>query len=194
MAAVKLHNKWGYINRKGEFIIKPRYDWTCNFNNGLALVLTGDEAKIWGRKDEEHYSDLENFKTMLLYNTETAMSYINKKGQTVYKENRKPVSISVSTDIDVINNGKLIYNKYCTPCHKQGGAGSIGPNLTDDYWIYGCDDITIYKIIKKGTPKGMPPWKTGADNILKVMSYIYSLRGTKPANPKQPEGKFCKWK
>jgi len=37
-AAVKVKGKWGYINKKGEFIIKPQYDKAGNFSEGLAPV------------------------------------------------------------------------------------------------------------------------------------------------------------
>jgi len=38
---VKVGNFYGYINSRGELIIKPRFDSASKFHNGLALVRTG---------------------------------------------------------------------------------------------------------------------------------------------------------
>jgi hypothetical protein len=35
---------WGYIDTKGEWIIKPAYDFTDNFENGEARVIKGDKS------------------------------------------------------------------------------------------------------------------------------------------------------
>ncbi|OAV73850.1 KWG Leptospira [Bacteroidales bacterium Barb7] len=43
MAHVVLNNKHGFINEKGEEVIKAVYDLACNFNNGVAVVK--EEAK-----------------------------------------------------------------------------------------------------------------------------------------------------
>jgi hypothetical protein len=42
---VHVKGKWGYVNRNGEMIIKPRFDWGDGFSNGVAWVLV-DETKI----------------------------------------------------------------------------------------------------------------------------------------------------
>jgi hypothetical protein len=38
LAAVKYNNKWGYIDKKGQFVINPNYKEGYNFNQGLAVV------------------------------------------------------------------------------------------------------------------------------------------------------------
>src|SRR5688572_30001122 len=48
-------------------------------------------------------------------------------------------SLSYSKDDAIIAKGKELYTINCTPCHKADGGGSIGPNLTDEYWIHGGD-------------------------------------------------------
>jgi predicted DNA-binding WGR domain protein len=40
MAAVKINRKWGYINKKGQLIIKPVFDRTWRFSDGLAAVVS----------------------------------------------------------------------------------------------------------------------------------------------------------
>jgi cytochrome c oxidase cbb3-type subunit 3 len=66
----------------------------------------------------------------------------------------------------------------------------VGPNLTDDYWIHGSNFVDNVKTIWTGVPqKGMVTWKgvLKPGEITAVASYIYTLRGTKPPNPKPPE-------
>jgi cytochrome c oxidase cbb3-type subunit 3 len=79
----------------------------------------------------------------------------------------------------------------CAPCHGNAGEGSVGPNLTDDYWLHGGSVQSIFKTIKYGVPeKGMKSWKEDLSpaQMAQVTSYIKSLRGTNPPNPKEHQG------
>lgn len=87
--------------------------------------------------------------------------------------------------------GKQIFTQACAACHLADGGGSIGPNLTDDYWLHGGSIQDIFKTIKYGVvEKGMKSWKDdyGPMKMAQIASYIKSLKGTKPANPKAPQG------
>jgi cytochrome c oxidase cbb3-type subunit 3 len=94
-----------------------------------------------------------------------------------------------------LGRGKAIFNLNCASCHLADGGGQIGPNLTDEYWILGGGIKNIFTTISNGgrDGKGMIAWnktlKTA--DIAKVASYIISLQGTTPANPKAAEGE--KW-
>ncbi len=111
-----------------------------------------------------------------------------KKAHNIVDEN----TVTVLTDKKSLEEGKEIYLKNCASCHVADGGGLVGPNLTDNAWIYGCDIKDVFKIITNGTSKGMPQWKAlGATNIQKVASYVLSLQGSKPAKPKAPEGQPC---
>ncbi|MFD2512485.1 c-type cytochrome [Pontibacter locisalis] len=97
----------------------------------------------------------------------------------------------VLTDAAALESGKSLFNTNCAACHGQEGQGTVGPNLTDEYWLHGGDVNDIFKTIKFGVPaKGMVPWqgKLTKDQILEVSSYILSLQGTNPANAKEPQG------
>lgn len=98
------------------------------------------------------------------------------------------------TDAKSLEDGKTIWTKSCVVCHLAEGQGSIGPNLTDDYSIHGCSYKDIYKIIVVGAPdKGMISWKAQLTDsqIAQVASYILTLKGTNPPNPKASQGEKC---
>ena len=42
LAAVKVKDRWGYINTDGEMVIPPRFFRATSFVDGLALVDTGN--------------------------------------------------------------------------------------------------------------------------------------------------------
>src|SRR5260370_22035067 len=43
LAAVKIGDKWGYIDKTGKFVIPPQFPHAESFSEGLALVLVGDK-------------------------------------------------------------------------------------------------------------------------------------------------------
>jgi len=95
------------------------------------------------------------------------------------------------TDAAALESGKSVFMTNCAACHGQEGQGAVGPNLTDEYWLHGGDVNEIFKTIKFGVPaKGMVPWqgKLTKDQMLEVSSYILSLKGSNPANAKEPQG------
>ncbi len=99
-------------------------------------------------------------------------------------------SLEPSKDDAVLTAGKQTFLKMCAPCHRPDAGGLVGPNLTDDYWIHGPKFSDNLKTIWNGVPeKGMVTWKQllKPKEIHAVASYIYTLRGTKPPNPKPPE-------
>lgn len=109
------------------------------------------------------------------------------KSGTLLDEN----TLTVLKDAVALNSGKEIFIKNCTVCHTETGGGLVGPNLTDDYWIHGGGIKNVYATIKNGVPsKGMITWKNQLNprQIQEVASYVLSLRGTNPPNPKAPEG------
>jgi mono/diheme cytochrome c family protein len=82
----------------------------------------------------------------------------------------------------------------CNGCHGGGGGGGMGPPLTNQIWVYGSDDDTLFRLIALGTDefqkqgytrKGsenvvgpMPPMGTvfkSPDDIWKVIAWIRSV-------------------
>ena len=99
-------------------------------------------------------------------------------------------SLQPSTDTEAVARGKKTFLTLCAPCHRADGGGLVGPNLTDDYWIHGSNFVDNVTTIWNGVPaKGMITWKNSLkpQEVVEVASYIYTLRGTHPPNPKPPE-------
>ncbi|MFN0173810.1 MAG: cbb3-type cytochrome c oxidase N-terminal domain-containing protein [Saprospiraceae bacterium] len=104
-------------------------------------------------------------------------------------------NVSVVTDAGALGEGELIYKNVCVACHGLKGEGTIGPNFTDEYWIHGGGIKDLFKTIKYGVPdKGMIAWSSTLKpvDIQKVASYILTLKGTNPPNPKAPQGVIWK--
>jgi len=113
-------------------------------------------------------------------------AYLAKAGNLIDE-----TSVKVDGDAGVIAAGKAIYMQNCVACHAPDGGGTVGPNLTDEFWIHGGTVNNIFKTLKYGVPeKGMIAWEKilTAKQTSDVSNFILSLKGTKPANPKEPQG------
>jgi cytochrome c oxidase cbb3-type subunit III len=99
------------------------------------------------------------------------------------------------TDDASLAKGKEIFTNVCVACHRADGGGQIGPNLTDEYWILGGGIKNVFRTLMEGgrEGKGMVAWKTSIKpaDLQKVASYVLSLQGSKPKDPKptEPEAK-----
>lgn len=99
------------------------------------------------------------------------------------------------TDADNLAKGEAIFNgqrNLCHTCHRKDLGGVIGPNLTDDRWLHGCTPSEMVRNVTTGFPlKGMLPFGSGQrlsdDEMLQVVSYVLSKRGSNPVRPKATE-------
>lgn len=99
--------------------------------------------------------------------------------------------LAIVADAQRLARGKEKYASLCVPCHRDDGGGSIGPNLTDDYWIHGGSIPQMLATVNVGVlDKGMPAWGQvlKPDELAAVVAYASTLRGTNPPNPKPPQG------
>lgn len=104
-------------------------------------------------------------------------------------------TVTLVTEPALLESGKQIFVTNCAACHAADGGGLVGPNLTDDYWIHGGGIKNVFKVVKYGVVnKGMLAWQNQLNpkQIQEVASYVLSLHGTTPANPKAPEGEIWK--
>ncbi|MEA5426050.1 cbb3-type cytochrome c oxidase N-terminal domain-containing protein [Arcicella lustrica] len=112
--------------------------------------------------------------------------YMKKFANAVNEDNVKAL-----TDAKAIESGAKLYTQNCVACHGEKGEGKVGPNLTDEFWLHGGSDKNIFHTITEGVPeKGMISWKKTLNpiQVQQVLSFIVSLKGTNPPNPKEPQG------
>lgn len=76
-----------------------------------------------------------------------------------------------------LTQGKRLYDWFnCKGCHANGG-GLSGPALTDGWWRYGPDAVSIFVSIRDGRPNGMPAFRDHmtTDQIWQLTGYIRSV-------------------
>lgn len=129
--------------------------------------------------------------TMELEEAEIQLAAFKAKSAGLVDES----NVKLLTDATSLAEGKAHFTQFCVVCHGKAGEGLVGPNLTDDYWIHGGDIKSIFKTVKYGVQgKGMKSWQQelSPQMIAQVASYIQTLHGTNPPNPKAPEGDLYK--
>jgi cytochrome c oxidase cbb3-type subunit 3 len=117
------------------------------------------------------------------------------------RKSAAPLSVPMETeeqlkelleDKNVLALGKATFTGKCAACHGQDLEGSIGPNLTDKYWIHGKGQLVdILKVVREGVAdKGMPGWNEllKKDEVTAVAAFVLSKKGSQPKNPKAPQG------
>ena len=113
------------------------------------------------------------------------------KARSMAEFESKVDSVEPSKDPLVIARGQATFSGKCAPCHRADAGGLVGPNLCDDYWIHGPKFSDNVRTIWNGVEaKGMLAWKKQGmkpQEVLEVASYIYTLRGSNPKNPKPRE-------
>ncbi len=88
--------------------------------------------------------------------------------------------------------GQSIFKANCVSCHAADGGGNVGPNLCDENFKHIKALPDILKVINEGVAGGaMPAWATRfshKNDAILVAVYVASLRGSKPAIAKAPDG------
>ncbi len=115
-------------------------------------------------------------------------AYLQEEEVAEEEEQAAPV---VRTQEEIIASGEATFSKICSVCHGKFGEGLVGPNFTDEYWIHGGSRENMHNVIITGViEKGMISYKNllSERQIQDVITYIKSLQGTNPPNPKAPEG------
>ena len=105
------------------------------------------------------------------------------------------------TQADIVaQGGKFLLSYSCSGCHGGGGGGGMCPPLTNDVWVYGGDDDTLFRLVTLGTDelqskgymrKGrenvvgpMPPFGAiikNADDLWKILAFVRSKYTGDPA-------------
>ena len=194
----KLYDKsWNLIpmDKEADFDLGHDYDGIRELDNSLPpwWTYTFYITIIWsmGYIYVFHMSDLgESQSTEYAIEMEDARvamrNLLASKGDDINEGNVKFLGSAEALEI-----GKTRFNLSCAVCHNTDGRGGVGPNLTDEYWINGGSIQDIFKTIKYGVPqKGMIAWESQIQpsTMQKVASYILTMQGTNPPEPKAPQG------
>ena len=191
-------NKLRPVAQEAELDLGHTYDGIRELNNrlppwwiyGFYLTIVFAGIYLW-RYHISHSapSSKQEFEIAVAKGDAQVEQYLKIKGDNV-DEN----TVTMLTDAADIEAGKTIFTNpvNCVPCHRADAGGVVGPNLTDDYWLYGGSLKDVFKTIKYGTNKGMKSWKDdlSAKQIAQVASYVKSLHGTNPPNPKEQQGEL----
>ena len=138
--------------------------------------------------NSEKYSQAEEYAAEVALGKEEVEAYKAANPELFNTDN-----IVAFTDEENIAKGKELFTtKTCFACHLNDLGGSIGPNLTDNSWILGGDVKSLFNTITNGgrPGKGMIAWESTItrEERIQLSSYIISMQGTTPANPKAAEG------
>lgn len=115
-----------------------------------------------------------------------------EKARLATMPKKASAKIILYTDANALKRGAEIFNgtdNACFTCHREDLGGMVGPNLTDEYWLHGSSVQELVENVKTGFPEyGMLPFgtsnKMSDEDVMKVVSYIISKRGSNPADPK----------
>lgn len=136
---------------------------------------------------------LDEYKHELALAEEEVRKHKASQPQSEVDEN----ALTYTADAVTIEKGKSVFtNNNCGGCHRgDGGGNSIGPNLTDEYWLHGGEVKNIFLTIKNGVvEKGMPAWgkSMSPQDVRDVTFFVMSLQGTNPPDSKAPQGEIFK--
>lgn len=186
------------IEAEGEIILDHNYDGIRELDNKLPpwWVYMFYGTIIFAIVYLVRFEIYNDYDQNMEYEQEVAAAQLEIEE---YKKTAKGLvdasTVELLTEASDINAGKTIFETTCVACHMADGGGSIGPNLTDDYWILGGGIKNVFNTVSEGgrDGKGMVAWK----QILKpvemaqVSSYILvEIYGKTPANPKAAEGEI----
>lgn len=105
--------------------------------------------------------------------------------------------LKLSREPAFVAEGRKIFEDQtkCALCHKADGSGLVGPNLTDDKWIYGGTPMDVYTTILKGRQQdlakgfqgGMQSFEAnGQQFVLRATAYVLAIKNTN-LKGKEPE-------
>lgn len=182
-----MHHEYDGI-RELDNVLPPWWVWLFygTIAWGVLYLVNMHVTQTWNDSQEEYAAEMEKAKA-------DVAAYVAKAGAAV-DEN----SVTVTTDAVALAGAKATFTQYCSACHGPDAAGaetSVGPNLTDAYWIHGGGVKDIFKTIKYGVPeKGMISWKSQLkpNEIQGLASFILSLQGTGGPTQKAPQGDLWK--
>jgi cytochrome c oxidase cbb3-type subunit III len=182
-----MHHEYDGI-RELDNVLPPWWVWLFygTIAWGVLYLVNMHVTGTWNDSKEEYVAEMEQAKA-------DVAAFVAKAGASV-DEN----TVTVTTDASALAAAKETFTTYCAACHGADGAGSessVGPNLTDAYWLHGGGVKEIFRTIKYGVPaKGMISWKSQLkpNEIQALSSYILGIQGTSGPSGKAPQGEIWK--
>jgi mono/diheme cytochrome c family protein len=94
------------------------------------------------------------------------MTPVQRADSTPKGQLKNPYS---DTDTAIVQAGQQLFTSYaCSGCHGGTGGGGMCPPLTNDIWVYGGDDDTLFRLVAYGSQdlrsKGYS--RTGQENVV----------------------------
>jgi cytochrome c oxidase cbb3-type subunit III len=180
------------LQAQDPLLLDHNYDGIQELDNKLPRwwVWLYNLTILFGAIYLAYYHGLKKGKLMAAEYQEEMQAGAQVKVKAMSEFENSMASLQPSKDPVVLAEGKETFLKLCAPCHRPDGGGLVGPNLCDNYWIHGSNFVDNLRTIWNGVPsKGMVTWKgtLKPSTIYAAGSYIYTLRGTTPPNPKPPE-------
>jgi cytochrome c oxidase cbb3-type subunit 3 len=185
------------IENEGQLLLDHDYDGIKELDNNLppwwvylfygcivfaAVYLIRFEVMDGDNQEMELKKELAQAKIDVAEYMKTAPDLMDEK------------TVTLLTDPAELAIGKTIFTANCAVCHRADAGGQIGPNLTDENWILGGGIKNVFHTLVNGgrDGKGMISWKgtLKPKEMQKVASYVLSLRGSNPKDPKAPDGEI----
>lgn len=182
-----LHHEYDGI-RELDNVLPPWWLWLFygTIAWGVIYLINAHVTRTMPNQHDEYVAEMEQAKSDIA-------AYMAKSAGAVDENN-----VTITDDATALAGAKATFVQYCAACHGPDAAGaetSVGPNLTDAYWLHGGGVKNVFRTIKYGVPeKGMISWKSQfkPQEIQALASYILSLQGTGPSTQKPPQGDLWK--
>ena len=192
-------NDFNPVEKEADIELDHNYDGIKELDNKLppwwlygfyaTIIFAG--IYLWRyHVAETGLTQTQEYELAMKHADEMKAEYLKKSANLVDENTVKMLASPADLAI-----GKGIFESTCSPCHGKAGEGIVGPNLTDDYWLNGGNIKDVFKTIKYGVPeKGMRSWKDDFSpvQLAQIASYIKSIHGTNPPNPKEQQGELYK--
>ena len=119
------NNKWGYIDKNGQWAIKPQFDSACDFAEGLACVLLNNKWMFINKRGEiavnKEFQQCSRFSEGLAtINIGEKYGYMDKSGAFIipplyhsandFKEGLASVGHSARSNIFIDRNDRVVIN------------------------------------------------------------------------------------
>ncbi|CAN5713258.1 cbb3-type cytochrome c oxidase N-terminal domain-containing protein [soil metagenome] len=135
----------------------------------------------WGTSPEKRYAaELADFNDKKTMRDQAEAAHVTE-----------PALARDAQDGKLSEHGAAVFATKCIGCHAAEGRGQIGPNLTDNFQLHGTTRMDVFHTVHDGVSgTAMIAWgeQLPAADILDVVAYVTTLRGTNLDGGKPPQG------